>query len=280
MNILMVGGGKGGSWQMRGVQLGAALGARVTTMPSDDDWRWADLAVLIKKAGAKFAPMAHRLDVPIIWDALDFWRQPADNSVTPEQAMALGQAMIASMRPSLVIGATQAMANVLGGVYLPHHSWVGLEPTPARETVTVVAYQGGVVYLGRWKSAIEKECARRGWTFVINPSDLSAVDIVVAFRDGPWDGWICRQWKSGIKLVNAIAAGRPIVTQDSAAFRELNPVGSRIESFEELSDAFDQWHFSERLRVVDTQMAIADSYRIEPIAERYRSMLASTQVAA
>ena len=46
MNVLMVGAG-GGSWQMRGEQLGAAIGARVRLSPTTDDFTWADVVVLV-----------------------------------------------------------------------------------------------------------------------------------------------------------------------------------------------------------------------------------------
>lgn len=276
----MVGNGKG-SWQMRGVQLGAALGARVTTMPSDDDWRWADIVVLVKRAGAAFAALAHRFDVPIVWDAVDFWRQPAENGVSPDQAVALARGAMDSIKPALVIGATQAMADAIGGVYLPHHSWAGLVPTPPRETVKVVGYQGGVVYLGRWKAVLEQECARRDWTFVINPTDLSAVDILVAFRDGMWDGWICEEWKSGVKVVNAVAAGRPIITQSTAAMREIGAAGTTVSGPELWSVGLDHWSdYGHRVEAYERAQSLAPAYQIEQIAAQYRLVLESVQVAA
>ena len=86
MNLLLVGNGKG-SWTMRGEQLGAALGARVRTTPTAEDWRWADLVILVKRAGAVFARQAHQAQVPIVWDALDFWRVVmADRTSDPDCA--------------------------------------------------------------------------------------------------------------------------------------------------------------------------------------------------
>jgi hypothetical protein len=274
MKLLMVGSGKG-SFQMRGQQLGAALGARVTSSPSEADVRWADVVVLIKKHAVTWAPLVHRVGTPIVWDALDCWKQPAENAADARRGLALLQAQIKVIKPTLVIGATEAMARACGGVYLPHHSWSGLTPSPARDvTALVVGYEGNALYLGRWKAAIEQACATRGWRFVINPPDLRVVDLFVAFRDGPWDGWICREWKSGVKVVNAMAAGRPIITQDSAAERELQPIGTVIETPAQLADACAYWG-----PVSVRQDAVrAAAFTLEAVAAQYRQIL-ETQVA-
>jgi len=275
MKILFVGNGNG-SWKIRGEQLGAALGARVTSVPRAADFVWADVVVLVKHAGAAFAEAVHRARKPLVWDALDFWRQPEENGLDESQARALLQKQIATIRPSLTIGATEAMAAACGGVYLPHHSWQGLSPTPARDVVTTVVYEGKRKHLGRWGKAVQSECARRGWAFVINPPDLRVADIIVAFRDGPWDGWMCQQWKSGVKLVNAIAAGRPVATQPSAAASELYPDGSFIESPEDLSAAFDLWASrSYRQACFERAVALAPSLTLESVAAKYRQLLAA-----
>lgn len=274
MNILIVGSGKG-SWQMRAVQLGAALGARVTSQPIAEDWHWADLAVLVKKAGALFAAAAHQAGVPVVWDALDFWKQPAENRANETYANGLLQAQIAVIKPALAIGATQAMAEACGGVCLPHHSRIGLVPTPAREDFRVIGYDGNPAYLDRWGQAIDALCRRRGWTFVVNPADLSAVDALVALRGGQWDGWICRQWKSGVKAVNAICAGRPLIAQPSAAFDELQPDGSCVETFDEFEQALEMWtSYERRQSVVERCAQRAPSFTVEALAERYHGILA------
>jgi hypothetical protein len=271
MNLLMVGAGKG-SWQIRGHQLGDALGARVTSTPTDDDFKWAHVCVLVKMHGARWADQARKFGVPIVWDALDCWRQPTDNAASPAAALVELQAQVARVKPFLTIGATRAMADAVDGLYLPHHPWESLKPSTPRSVVTTVAYQGGAVFLGRWRTALEQACARRGWLFVINPVDLGAADIVVALRDGVWDGWMCREWKSGVKLVNAMAAGRPVVTQDSAAWRELQPEGSLVSSLSDLDTALDRWEmFDTRLEAV--RPATVRPFRLLQVAEQYRQML-------
>lgn len=269
----MVGNGKG-SWIMRGQQLGAALGARVSSNPTAEDCAWADVIVLVKRGILQFGRLVARTGKPIVWDALDFWAQPAQNTLTPGAALAEFDRLSAIVQPVMTIGATKAMASAIGGVYLPHHSWSGLIPTPAREHVTTVAYQGGAVFLGVWRERIERLCAARGWTFVVNPTDLSDADLIVAFRDGPWDGWICREWKSGVKAVNAIAAGRPFICQPSAAANEICPPGVlSVETVDDLSRAFDLCAPEAYRSVIARGCGVAQVYTVNTVATQYAGIL-------
>ncbi|HEX7770339.1 MAG TPA: hypothetical protein VF422_09980 [Dokdonella sp.] len=279
---MICGAGKG-SWEMRGIQLGAAMGARVTSSPTDEDFRWCDLVILVKKHAPTFAPRAHKHGKPIVWDALDFWSQPAHNSYNEAAAKNALQAQIRFIKPALTIGATQAMTSAIEsfgykGAYLPHHSWAGLAPTPPREHVSVVAYEGNPAYLGRWHGWISEACRKRGWEFAVNPPDLSKADILVAFRDGPWDGWICREWKSGVKVVNAIAAGRPLISQGSAAVRELQPVGAVIDMPTVLDDELD-YFASPSNRILPAQCGRdqAPLYTLEAVAARYIDILSTVE---
>ncbi len=274
MNILMVGSGKG-SWEVRGKQLGRALGARLVSKPSTDDLIWADVAVLVKHAGVKWAKAAHETRTPIVWDALDFWAQPDQNSLDQTQAMALLAARLRTIRPALWIGATEAMASVFDGVYLSHHAWASVSPGPVRPVMFSVGYEGAKKYLGQWHSALAAECARRKWLGVIGPQVVVPMDLRVALRDDPWDGWMCRQWKSGVKLVNAMAAGVPIITQASAAFDEIHPAGGTIEQYGSLSAALDAWEsFDSRCAALDHSIEQCQAFTLAAIAERYRQILA------
>ena len=134
--------------------------------------------------------------------------------------------------------------------------------------------QGAAHYLGRWAGWVREACEARGWQFVVNPADLREADILVAFRDGQWDGWICREWKSGVKAVNAIAAGRPLITQDSAAVQEIRPAGSVVASPDDLGQAFDQWaDVAARSVVAEVSRDRALAYRLESVATQYRMVL-------
>ncbi len=273
MNILIAGGAKQ-SWEMRGKQLGAAIGAKVVGKPREQDVKWADVVVLIKGGGPLYAPLVHSLGKPLVWDALDFWVQPDHNEFDKPRSLALLAGELTVVKPTLTIGATERMAKACDGVFLPHHSWAGLVPTPPREYVKRVGYQGIPRYLGKWQDAIAGQCYKRGWEFVINPESLSECDILVAFRDGKWDGWMCRQWKSGVKAVNALAAGRPIIISESWGAIETPHEGTVVNGDDGLAEAFNDWSsYARRKRVAENAPVDSHAFTLEAVAARYRSIL-------
>lgn len=237
MNILVVGGDTKGAWKMRGQQLGRAMGARVTATPTHADWSWAELVVLVKHAAVCWRAETQRLTVPVVWDVLDVWAQPEDNAKTIEEQVQAVRAIQHEAGVSVLVGATRVMADDLGGIYLTHHARIGLKPGPVRTTARVVGYDGTKKYLGRWLDALTNACVAMGLKFVVNPVDLHDVDVLVSFRDGRWNGPACQQWKSGVKHVNAIVSGRPILSQASAAQRELDPVGAVVDTPEQIPEA-------------------------------------------
>lgn len=276
MNVLLVGSGKG-SWDMRGVQVGAALGARVTSQPSVNDWRWADVAILLKRQALTWAPFAHQYGVPIIWDVLDCWHQPRDNRSSVEEGIRFVNGLRAVIRPAALIAATQAMADDLGGVYIPHQCRPGLAPLAPQQDVCTVAYDGSERYLGRWRGYLDAECQRRHWVFSVNPTDLRFADILVALRDGEWDGPLCRRWKSGVKAVNALCAGRPLVTQLSEGWRDINTPAQFVDGWDSLPAALDacaDHHF--RATTVAIARTQAPAFSVSAIVDTYyRPLLAS-----
>jgi hypothetical protein len=260
---------------MRGRQFGAAIGARVTTKPNQSDWAWANVIVLVKQAADVWWREAKAAKAPIVWDVLDFWRQPQENGLTEAQLVHEIVLRRDAYAIDTLIGATQAMATAIGGVYLPHHHRIGLISSPVRPRLRVVAYEGSTRYLGSWRLALEQVCARRGLTFVINPPDLSQADLLVAFRGDHWDGWACRQWKSGVKYVNAMAAGRPILTQASAAFDEIRPIGAVVNDPADLGRAIDRYASDEALRQLARESGRhrAPTFAIESVARTYVDLL-------
>lgn len=273
--VLFVGGERG-SWAVRGVQMADALGARAVVDPERHDWDWAQIVVLVKRGIDKYGEMAKRSRLPIVWDVLDYWQQPEENQKPIAEHVQTVLELASRWNVGTLIGATQAMAEAIDGVYIPHHSRPKLKHSPVREKVQVVAYEGTPKYLGSWKKAIEEICAARGWRFVVNPESLSEADIVVALRDGQWDGEICREWKSGVKLVNAQAAGRPVIAQSSAAFREIHPVGSTIDCVEHLSNALDFWsNYERRLSAAERCRDRALAYTLSSVAHLYREHVLS-----
>jgi hypothetical protein len=259
---------------MRAVQLGGAIGARVTASPEAWDWDWADLVVLVKRAAIRWQAEARRLKVPVVWDVLDFWAQPEDNALPREAMIAKVKAIQEAAGVSVLIGATQAMAEDIGGVYLPHHCRIGLAPAPIRDRAEVVAYEGTPKYLGQWRLALERSCASLGMRFVVNPIDIRHADVLVSFRDGKWDGWACRAWKSGVKQVNALVAGRPVLAQASAAGDEIITTGITFESMSYLSDALatiTRWEVRED--ALQQGLNRGQEYQLPSVARSYAEVL-------
>lgn len=210
MRILVTGkGGKSGSWKMRGEQLGAAMGADVQPMATDAS-RY-DVTVVVKRTpGVVLAAVRGRRWV---WDVVDAYPQPLAYGWERDEAIRWVRAKIAAMKPTGIIWPTAKMREDcdtgLPGIVLPHHHRPGIASNPIRKDVKRVGYEGEPAYLGRWAKAAAAECKARGWEFVVNPERLADVDIVVALRDG--GGYVCRNWKSAVKLANAHGSGTPFV---------------------------------------------------------------------
>ncbi len=231
--------------------------------------------MLVKHAAEKWGRQAADTGTPLIWDVLDWWKQPEENARPLAGHIAAVQAQAREIGNPTLIGATQAMADDIGGIYIPHHSRPGLTPAPIRERATTVVYEGTKKYLGSWHRAIESACAEMDLTFVINPPDLREADIVVAFRGEQWDGAICRRWKSGVKYVNAIAVGRPMLTQPSETASEIRTPGCILNM--NIRDALvDVLRVCQPLGyrqfIARACLELAPLYTRDEVSDRYRAL--------
>lgn len=220
MHVLITGRGTSGSWQIRGVQLGQVLGA--TVVPDAIDVATHDLAVLVKRPTADLVQRLQRADVPLIWDVVDAWPQPAGNVWDRTRCMEWLAGQVRAIRPGGIVAATRAMAQDcerfgLPVLALPHHARPGLRQNPIRP-LKVLGYEGGAQYLGRWLPIIQRQCAARGLQFVINPAEVADVDVLLALRD--CDGYAPRNWKSNVKLANAQGSGTPVICNREAGYLE------------------------------------------------------------
>ncbi len=274
MRILMIGADGKGSFEMRGRQIGHAIGARVTRSPSPRDFSWADVIVLIKRAAMRWGDQAKRSGVPIAWDVVDFWKQPEENQLSIEVLTRRVLEVRDAIGATTLIGATQAMATDIGGVCVPHHCRLDLAPAPPRRDVDrlVVGYEGRVKYLGKWKAELEYACADLGCDFVVNPPDLRAVDVVVALRGGRADGDVCRRWKSGVKYANALVAGRPVLAQMTAGFDDVAPVGLTMDDSIDVRSRL-QALMSMRAEAYQVAVKRASEFTLATIARQYRAVI-------
>lgn len=276
MKALITGkGGKAGSWAIRAVQLGEAIGAKV--MADARDVAAFDVAIVVKRAPGDLVARIHKADVPLIYDVVDAWPQPHGNAWAEAECKFWLAVEIRRIRPAGIVAATRAMARDCEGfgvpvLALPHHCRPGQAMNPIRETVQTVAYEGAEHYLGRWRPLIEAECARRGWRFVVNPPALADADIVLALRDA--DGYAPRHWKSNVKAANAMGSGTPLIASRESGYLE-QAVGNAIkwaDTEAELIRAFDALTSRlERARAAGWMLAAAP--KLESVAQTYRTWL-------
>lgn len=279
MRILVTGkGGHTGSWQIRGEQLGRAIGATVAPIASERDIAEHDLVVGVKRVPLEVALAARSARKPFVWDVVDAWPQPAGNAWQRDEARRWIRRELERLQPDAVVWPTQTMATDAGDkerpqLVLPHHARPGRGRNPIRDVVRRVGYEGREQYLGDWRGTLEAQCHDRGWSFVVNPAELADVDVVVAFRGREWDGYAPRHWKSNVKLANAQATGTPFIGAHESGYLETQTGGEYwASSPRTLAMAFE-WLTSQENRSGAAQRLLRADVGIESIAQRYRAWL-------
>ena len=243
-DVLITGSGRSGSWQIRGVQLGEAIGATVHPLAGAAECRRAELVVVVKRC--PLIDAVRQSGRRWVWDVVDAWPQ-GRGAVTMDERQAkrwLRQAL-ATLRPDAVVWPTQRMQDDAQWdgpqIVLPHHAWPRYQPRAVAERVSVVGYEGAAAYLGKWRAVLEQECALRGWRFEVN-GDMARADVGVALRDG--GGYPAAHWKSNCKLANLQALGIPALCSPEAGYREtdggsaiwVRTAGDLAQALEALAD--------------------------------------------
>lgn len=268
MRVLITGKGSSGSWQIRGVQLGREIGAIVEPMVSGA--KGFDLVVLVKRPGVAIPRTA-----PLVWDVVDAFPQPKANGWERDQCMAWLRAQVAAIRPDGIVAATEKMGDdcaefAVPVLCLPHHARPGLRVNPIRP-IKIVGYEGSEAHLGKWRYIVEAECEKRGLTFVINPTEVADVDVVLALRDS--SGYAPRHWKSNVKLANAQGSGTPIICGRESGYIETQSGGERwADTPAELSDALDELE-SVHVRTATSRILKDAAPRIDRVAAQYLAWL-------
>lgn len=277
MKILVTGSGRSGSWQIRGEQLGAAIGATVQPHACDELIRAHDLAIVVKRPPADLVQRIHRAGVPLVWDVVDAWPQPVGNTWGRAECMAWLRQQVAAIRPAAIVAATRVMTwdcEEFFGIpvaCMNHHSRPGLQRNPIRDRVQIVGYEGGN-YLGRWREVLQRQCAARGWRFVENPPEgLASLDIVVAFREA--DGYGPKCWKSNVKLANAQGSGTPFIGSPEAGYATTHDGGVRLVATEAgLAGALDELESRDARREASDAL-FAARIPVDRVASRYACWL-------
>lgn len=221
MRILITGkGGKSGSWQIRGLQLGEAIGAEIQPLAEPSDCRSADVVIVVKRTPASVLQAITASGKPWVLDIVDGWPQPCTWGEIDACAWLKGT--LGHLQPTAVVFGTRRMQQDSGfagpSLVLPHHAWPKYKPVSIRQSVQAVGYEGDIRYLGRWQRILETECDRRGWKFEVN-GDMQRVDIGVALRDN--GGYPARWWKPGTKLANLQALGLPALVSPESGYNEI-----------------------------------------------------------
>lgn len=277
--ILVTGKGKSGSFAIRAVQLGAAIGANVIANATEADIRQADLVVLVKRPTEEIIAHCRKHSRPIVWDVVDAWPQPHGNDWDKSECFSWLQGMIATIKPAAIVAATHRMAQDIQEFYrgpvkwLPHHGRPGIHENPVRRDLKVVGYEGGGNYVSRWGAILQKECADRGIQFVraSGPEALASFDVVVGLRDHV--GYAARHYKSGVKLANAHASGTPFIGGKECGYLEtMTGFEYWVESKSQLTVALD-WLERYETRLEIHNQFLRNAITVKSVAENYLSWL-------
>lgn len=237
-------------------------------MATASDFRRHDVAVVVKRVPDALLEQIRKSGISWVFDCLDFFPQPRCAGWSKAESIDWVKAQLKHLAPSAVLWPNRKMRDDcdpgLPGLVLPHHHRPDISLNGIRPKVHTVGYEGAPPYLGRWREAIESECYRRGWHFVVNPAHLADLDIVVAFRDGL--GYAPFHWKSNVKLANAHGSGTPFIGQREMGYLE-TASGAEYwaEEPKELTMCFD-WLESQSTRELVRDRFLQRAYPVERAA--------------
>lgn len=260
-----------GSWKIRGLQIAASR--RNWDAPYElnklEIGKY-DLYCVVKKPDDAILKMLTKSGATVVYDIVDPWAQPQDGIQVGDvnAARELFTGYFDRLKASSYIFANRTMKQHLRplvphGTFIYHHYWPNVSLNPIRDKVEVVGYEGNPRYLGEWESALHDACNRRGWRFVVNPANLTDIDIGIIARGGEDDNFLSNNYKSNVKLANFYGAGTPcLVSAKEMSCHEIDEGDVRFFSTpEELDFQFDQ--------LSDCRVRKAIHERFLRIRERY-----------
>lgn len=280
--LVMIGNGKSGSWKIRGEQLGRAMGARLMTREVDIDSirKYSGPCIFVKRPRFDIVDEAKFRKRKVIWDCVDFWRQPEmNNDLFAAKNCALE--IVGRMKPDLIICATnQQMFDFMeAGITVPmrvlhHHARPGQQVNEIRKNITVIGYEGAEDYLSQSASKIKSMCRDLGCEFIVNPSSLAQLDVVIAMRFGSARGIVPRNWKSNVKIANAQATGTPVIANAECGYKETTKHAFWAESVNELEETLHAiTDHSIRLEKSVALLQEGERFTLEETAEKYKRII-------
>lgn len=283
MRALFCGGSpKSGSWQIRAVQIADMRHDWLAVSdPTKEQIDAAEVIVAIKRVKPELCETLRKSGKPVIWDALDFWRQPVDaiGVDTVEQARALAWPWVQRLKPRCIIAANQAMAGDLDGMAehvttIYHHWRPDLSPCMGRH----ITYEGAPAYLGKWRDTVTEASTSISWGLHYGLAADGITGAILAARDGEHGSWLARRWKSNVKAANAIGACVPLIAWPEDAYVETMPIPAAwfFETDDQLFEVIGHLSDGDMLGGAFSACAkMRDIYSIERIAGQYEKLFAS-----
>lgn len=273
MNILVTGRGTSGSWIVRGLQLGHAIGA--TIQPLANSVKGFDLVVVVKRCPPDLLARIKQRGVPVVWDIVDAYPQPEGNAWDESQAKQWLANQMMVMQPDAIVAATDRMAKdcaEFGPVLaLPHHARPGQGQNPIRPKVAKIGYEGSEKHLGSWDRAMREICRASGVEWVVNPPKLTDLDIVVALRE--LRGYAPTHWKSAVKAANAQDTGTPCILARESGYIEQGTGGEMYaDDAEEVARCID-YLLPQEKRMHASKFLLTKDVSLETIANKYKAWL-------
>lgn len=270
MNILITGKGTTQAWQVRAVQLGEKLGAQVVAKATIQQIKQADLVITVKHT----QPYIEHARISVL-DIVDAYPQPNSAIWTADQSISWCKNY--TKQYTYTIAATEKMKQDIGSdFWLRHHYRPGLNENQIRQNIQTIGYEGSARYLGEYLPIIEQQCRRRGWQFVVNPIDISTCDVLLAVRDKAWRGYATDNWKSCIKMANAIGSLTPFIAISECGYRETNLPFIAIDKPSDLISALDKINdFNLRSDIAQQYKQAKPYYSLETIGQEYKKWLIS-----
>lgn len=281
MKILFIGmSKKAGSAIMRGQQIASTRpNWDYKFKPTREEMDGYGAIVLVKQAKpsilADIDDACKCNDSFFFYDMLDFWGQ--DKYKTEEESLEILHSHIMKLfmldegvdvfiAPNQCMFESMLSLPIIGkcDVYkIPHHYDPNL-PTPAYNSqVKNLVYYGDGRYIANWYLQIVRACGEAGWNFLINPQDLSCASAMIGARNGEYNCWINRNWKSGVKLATAEGLGIPFVHTQESSYMEYATENTHL-----FADEDELAEILVRLKPIE----INDRFSLENCANMYERM--------
>lgn len=259
-----------GSWKIRGEQLGNAIGADVVLGATIKMQQQYDRVIHVKRCGLVNPGNS-------ILDIVDAWPQPTGNRWSFGHLKQWGEVYVKPFRAC--VAATEWMQKDLSTAFwLRHHHLPDIEENPIRGKVKAVGYEGSAKYLSGWEREILDQCNRRGWAFLVNPTRLSDCDIILGVRGDEWRGYSTDNWKSCVKLSNAIGSLTPFIGLPEKGYLETGAPFEQVTAPNDLSRAFDAMSdLGYRVGIAEEYKRLKGHFSLERVAQEYREWLTHTR---